>query len=119
MLGLHPSSVIELDVGLMRSGISASLITGEEEGVNVSGHSEPGRGSLASKGNSVVSAEGRARALGSSRLDFSDMSKRGSSLQSIKMEDQKDGLDCFILSCQPTKAPTKLTRLTSSCEWTS
>jgi hypothetical protein len=102
MLGLHPSSVIELDVGLIRSGISASLITGED-GVDVSGHSDPGRGSLASKGNSVVSAEGRARALGSSRLDFSDMSKRGSSLQSIKTEGQKDGLDCFILSCQPTK----------------
>jgi hypothetical protein len=78
--------VTELDVGLTGSGINASLIickdtstAGGEEAVGVSGHAFSGRGSLISREDpdSAVSAERRC---GSSRIDVSDMSKRGSSI---------------------------------------
>lgn len=87
MPDLHSSSVTELDVGLIGSGISASLITGEDmstaegrELVDVSEYADSGSGFVAAGSEdfvvSAVAAEGIACTSCSCMLNFSAVSKR-------------------------------------------
>lgn len=78
MPGLQPSDVPE-HVGLTGSGTSVPVVLSEDT-VGDLGNvgADSGRDSLINREGSVISAEGRARTVCSSRLDFLDMSMRGS-----------------------------------------
>lgn len=77
MPDLQPSGAAEY-VGLTGSGTSVPVVLSADAGVLGHAGADSGRDPLINREGSVISAEGRARTVCSSRLDFLDMSMRGS-----------------------------------------